>query len=214
MFASLIDVTPNLTKNDERYKALVNAVFKCELFLCAERVCGSYFSHHHTCKFRETLSFSSCLPAPLISVSGIIGSIPFQKMKRIDAGGCVTRMSNYLVRPAAMCEEKRHSGSYKSLSLKTDYPVPFNRHCERPKQTLIGLVGFNRQFQPSVMGTSRLSIMGFSYCGKPCGCHNVGIVGRLGLHRCSSKASVLGRGRFGERLGSFSIPRSTESEAA
>jgi hypothetical protein len=27
--------------------------------------------------------------------------------------------------------------------------------------------------------------------------------GRLGLHRCSSKASVLGRGRFGERLGSF-----------
>jgi hypothetical protein len=102
-----------------------------------------------------------------------------------------------------VCNKESYSMGAVNFSVESHTPVPICQFRERPKDTHVRTVVFDDISKPNAL---RFSLSSFKTPSQSSKLFWGGTMfGRLGLHRCSPEASVLGRGRFGERLGTFSI---------
>jgi hypothetical protein len=118
-------------------------------------------------------------------ISTVVSLRSFEKMTRIEAESIVAGMPSLGLGPSAVGNPECHSVHSNVLFgyfAVADDSVAFVILTERPEQAVIGIVFFNSFQQPLILS-------------------------KLGRHRCSRKASVLGRVRCNERPVPFTLTR-------
>jgi len=184
-----------------KYRRINNAELCSQLPICGSSVFFSYLPYHVFRQFRRTRRLTSLNPVPRHFIAGVVCVRTFKKMTRINAKRSIASMTCHLVRPMTVCNKESYSMGAVNFSVESHTPVPICQFRERPKDIHVRTVVFDDISKPNAL---RFSLSSFKTPSQSSKLFWGGTMfGRLGLHRCSPEASVLGRGRFGERLGSF-----------
>lgn len=135
------------------------------------------------CKLGEGASFSSTCSVSNDCVSDVIRLRSFDNMSRVNTGRRVACMSADRSRPVPIGKVECETMGIYQFTVKSAHSVAVLFHGKWPDQTLVRSVVLNSALKPMEFGS------GFGRCDDRF------YSDRLGIHRCSSKAMVLGRDR-------------------